>query len=76
MAEIERAGREERMRFERKYDSPEMKDAYEAREKLMSNPVFMDMLNNNRELTPEEQRKEKMREYYLRLAKDNDRFRR
>lgn len=76
MAEIERAGREERMRFERKYDSPEMKDAYEAREKLMANPVFMDMLNNNRELTPEEQRKEKMREYYLRLAKDNDRFRR
>ena len=76
MAEIERAGREERMKFERKYDSPEMKDAYEAREKLMSNPVFMDMLNNNRELTPEEQRKEKMREYYLRLAKDNDRFRR
>lgn len=76
MAEIERAGREERMKFERKYDSPEMKDAYEAREKLMANPVFMDMLNNNRELTPEEQRKEKMREYYLRLAKDNDRFRR
>lgn len=76
MAEIERAGREERMRFERKYDSPEMKDAYEAREKLMSNPVFMDMLNNNRELTEEEKRKEKMREYYLRLAKDNDRFRR
>lgn len=76
MAEIERAGREERMKFEKKYDSPEMKDAYEAREKLMSNPVFMDMLNNNRELTPEEQRKEKMREYYLRLAKDNDRFRR
>ena len=76
MAEIERAGREERMKFERKYDSPQMKDAYEAREKLMANPVFMDMLNNNRELTPEEQRKEKMREYYLRLAKDNDRFRR
>lgn len=76
MADIERAGREERMKFEKKYDNPEMKDAYETREKLMSNPVFVGMLNNNRELTPEEQRKEKMREYYLRLAKDNDRFRR
>lgn len=76
MAEIERAGREERMKFEKKYDNPQMKDAYETREKLMSNPVFVGMLNNNRELTPEEQRKEKMREYYLRLAKDNDRFRR
>lgn len=76
MADIERAGREERMKFEKKYDNPEMKDAYETREKLMSNPVFVGMLNNNRELTEEEKRKEKMREYYLRLAKDNDRFRR
>ena len=76
MADIERAGREERMKFEKKYDNPQMKDAYETREKLMSNPVFVGMLNNNRELTEEEKRKEKMREYYLRLAKDNDRFRR
>ena len=45
------------------------------REKLLKNEKFVAMMNNQEEeLTPDEIQKEKMKEYYRSLLKDNDRF--
>lgn len=78
LADAEKATREERLAFEKiesKKSILEETEAYKMREKLLKNEKFVAMMNNQEEeLTPDEIQKEKMKEYYRSLLKDNDRF--
>ena len=74
IAQEEKLSREERLKFENTYDGMINSEAYKIREALLNSDDFVEIMNNIPDNpNPEEIHKQKMKDYYRALLKENNR---